>query len=44
MSGYLFELLLALENLDENELEYVNVWIEYNLRKKEVLSNQTQTN
>lgn len=42
MSGYLFELLLALENLDEDELEYVSVWIEYTLQKKDTLSTQPQ--
>lgn len=41
MSGYLFEILLALENLDEKELEYVNVWTEYTLQKKEALSAPT---
>jgi hypothetical protein len=40
MSGYLMEILLALENLDEKELEYVNVWTEYTLQKKEALSAQ----
>lgn len=40
MSGYLMEILLALENLDEKELEYISVWTEYTLQKKEALSAQ----
>ena len=38
MDESMFGLLLAIENLTDEELKYVNVWIEYNLQKREVPS------
>ena len=37
MSEGLFGLLVAIENMSNEELKYLNVWIEYNLQKKEAL-------
>ena len=44
MSDGLFGLLVAIEGMNDEELRYLNVWIEYNLRKREVLEAPTQTN
>lgn len=43
MNENLFRLLILIEGLSEKELEYLNVWIEYNLQKKEALSAQNQS-
>lgn len=40
MNENMLKLLLMVENMTEKELEYLSVWIEYNLQKKEALSNQ----
>ena len=37
MDKTMFGLLLAIEGLTDEELKYINVWIEYMLQKKEVL-------
>lgn len=35
MDSKLFKLLLIIEELEKHELDYLSVWIEYNLQKKE---------
>ena len=40
MDENMFQLLLLVENMTEEQLKYLNVWIEYNLQKKEALSNR----
>lgn len=43
MDEKMFNLLALIEKLSEDELKYVNVWIEYNLQKREAQSIQSQT-
>lgn len=43
MDKKMFDLLALIEKLSEDELKYVNVWIEYNLQKREAQSIQPQT-
>ena len=43
MNDKLFELLKTIETLDDKELSYLCVWIEYNQQKREALSTQPQT-
>ena len=43
MNDKLLELLKTVEELEENELNYLYVWIEYNQRKKEVLEAPAQS-
>lgn len=43
MKDKLFELLRTVEELEEDELNYLSVWIEYNQQKREALSTQPQT-